>query len=147
MFGDSLEKMGNSLHEIENDFNIKTAERIKKLGEGQSKLLERLCVTRQKLERYLESKKALAKDSGQEMKIISKIEQLKKRLEIRNKIEKLNPSQMQSIKGIKIPDEKLEDILKVLQEQRAGIADLRKLVVNDMNKIQKIEEVLGKTKK
>jgi anion-transporting ArsA/GET3 family ATPase len=146
MFGESLDKMENSLREIENNFNIKTSERIKKISEGQSKLLERLCVTRQKLERYLDSKKALSRDSGQEMKLISKIEQIKKRLEIKNKIEKLNPTQMQNIKGFKIPEEKIEDILKVLQEQRAGIADLRKLVMDDISKVQKIEEVIGKSK-
>lgn len=146
MFGETLEKMENNLREIENDFNIKTTERVRKIADGQSKLLERLCITRQKLERYLDSKKALAKDSGQEMRIVSKIEQIKKRLEVKNKIEKISSAQVQKIKNVKIPNEKMEDILKVLQEQRAGIADLRKLVLDDMQKVQKIEEVLGKAK-
>ena len=147
MFGDSLDTIENNLRDIENNFNINTAERIKKIGEGQSKLLERLCITRQKLERFLDSKKALAKDSGQEMRLISRIDSIKKRLEVKNKIEKLNPGQIQNIKGFKIPDDKIEDILKVLQEQRAGIADLRKLVMDDISKVQKIEEVLAKSKK
>ena len=146
MFGESIEKMENNLREIENDFNIKTTERINKISEGQSKLLERLCMTRQKLEKYLESKKALARDSGQEMKFISKIEQIKKKLEIRKKIEKLNPVKVANIKGVKIPEEKFEDIVKVLQEQRAGIADLRKLVMEDVSKMQKIEEFVTKSK-
>ena len=147
MFDDTLGKMENSLRETENDFNIKTTERIRNIEDGQGKLLERLCVTRQKLERYLESKKALAKDSGLEMRLLSKIEQIKKRLEVKGKIEKLNTGQIQNIKGVKIPDEKIEDILKVLQEQRAGIADLRKLVMDDISKVQKIEEALEKSKK
>jgi len=146
MFGSSLEQMENSLREIENDFNIKTADRIKKISEGQSKLLERLCVTRQKLERFLEAKKALSKDSGLEMRLYSKLEQIKKKLEIRNKIEKIDTSHLVPGKNFKIPEERVQDVISVLQQQRSGIFDLRKLVLGDISRIQKVESVLEKYK-
>lgn len=146
MFGSTLERMENSLREIENDFNIKTAERIRTISEGQSKLLERLCVTRQKLERFLEAKKALSKDSGLEMRLYSKLEQVKKKLEIRNKIEKIDTSNLNPGKSLKIPEEKVQEIISVLQQQRSNIFDLRKIVLGDLSKVQKIESVLEKYK-
>lgn len=137
----------SSLQEIQNDFYIKYPERIRQITEGQSKLMEKLCMTRYKLERYLESRNALAKDSGLEMRIVAKQDQIKKKLEIKNKIDKLDPSNVHEIKSFSVPQEKLDDIVAVMEMQRASIADLRKLVLSDLTKIQSVESSLEKIKK
>jgi hypothetical protein len=146
MFGMSLERMESSLRDIENNFNVKTVERIKRISESQSKLLEKLCITRQKLEKFLEARNALSKDSGLEMRLYSKLEQIKKKLEIKNKIDKIDTSSMQSGKPLKIQKEHLEDVLSVLQQQRSDIANLRKIVMTDSARLQKVENVIEKYK-
>lgn len=145
-FGMSLEKMEASMREIENNFNVKSAERIKRISEEQSKLLEKLCITRLKLERFLEARNALSKNPALELRLFSRLEAINKKLEIKNKIDKIDTSAVQPGKPLKIHKEHLEDVLFVLQQQRADIANLRKIVLNDSSRISKIESTLEKYK-
>lgn len=69
VFLGALDKMESELRDVEIDMTSKAAEKLRKLEDGQNKLFTKLCSTRQKLERFLESKNALQRNSGIELKI------------------------------------------------------------------------------
>ncbi|CAG9310840.1 unnamed protein product [Blepharisma stoltei] len=144
LFLETLDKMETDLREVEIEMTSKASERLRKIEEGQNKLFTKLCNTRQKLEKFLESKNALQRNSGAELKLWAKIDYINRKLEIKSKLEKLNTNELRSVPALKIPDAKMNDILKLLREQKNSLSELKKNVVADKNRVQKIEENLRK---
>ena len=113
-------------------------EKLRSVTEEQGKLQEKMCMVMQKLEMVLSGRGALTRNSGLELKLRSRLDQLEKKHEIRNKIEKLRVPEKQ-ISQLSVPDESVEEIMKVMKEQRDNIASLRKIVSQDDARIKRIE--------
>ncbi|CAG9317077.1 unnamed protein product [Blepharisma stoltei] len=142
-----LDNMDNHLKTIENELNLKSTDRIRQINEGQSKLSERLCTIRWKLEQFLESRNSIKKDLGEELKIRAKIDHLNKKMEMKSKLERINTQNVSMIGKVNVPQEEVGSILNILREQRENVNNLRKLVSADSNLASRIEEAVQRFRK
>lgn len=140
LFQEELTRVEDKLRDVEGDLNGKTGERLKAVSETQSALLEKLCRARMKLEKLLDMRHSLIRDSGVELKIRAKLDEIQRRLELRNRLDRLTNIEITPRPQIQIPENQMENLLQVLKEQRTGLQTLKKIITNDMRKVQKIEE-------
>lgn len=140
LFQEELSRVEEKLREVEGELNGKIGERLRAVSDTQSALLEKLCRARMKLEKLLEMRHSLIRDSGVELKIRAKLDEIQRRLELSNRLERLTNIEIAPRPQIQIPENQMENLLQVLKEQRTGLQTLKKIITNDMRKVQKIEE-------
>lgn len=143
LFQEEISRVEEKLREVEGDLNGKAGERLRAVSEAQSALLEKLCRSRMKLEKLLDMRHSLIRDSGVELKIRAKLDEIQRRLELRERLDRLTNVEILPRPQIQIPENQMENLLQVLKEQRTGLQTLKKIITNDIRKVQKIEEGMG----
>jgi len=141
-YSENLQKLEKTLREKESELKGQCSQKLKEARENQNKLLEKLCYARSKLERFLELKNALDKNSGNELKLRARIDQLAQKLQVGAKLDKLKTYQVHSRTGVEIPEEHKNEVYKVLGDTKKNIEELKNIVRNDSKKVQKIENYL-----
>lgn len=138
-FNATVEQIDKKLQESDSDLSTGNLENLRRTAEGQGKLLERMCGVAKKLEKFLQLKNSLHSDSGGELKLRAKLEQLNKKLDIAQKIKQLRVPEGR-IADVQVPAESLEEVWRVLRDQRNNIAALKRQVQEDLQTVSRVEQ-------
>lgn len=144
VFKESLMQYEEKLRRLDSETSGKTVERIAENAKAQGLLFEKLCRVRLKLERLLEGKGYLSRDSGLELKLRAKIDEVQLACDKCRRVDRLEEAVVAVKSELKVPDEQAADVLRVLREQRKAMLAVRNIVSRGIESLTKIEAGLSR---
>jgi len=133
-----LTRYDEKLRAVETDTTGKCAERLQEATKMQADVTEKLCLARMKLEILLELQGKTVRDSGLELRVKAKLDELMVRIERCRRTDRfvgLDLSRQQTSLG----DLDKTALLQVLREQRKGLQQVKSVLQADVAKLDKLE--------
>jgi hypothetical protein len=144
VFKESLMKYEEVLRKLDSETSGQTTERIAENTKAQGLLFEKLCRVRLKLEQLLEAKGYLTRDSGLELKLRAKIDEVQLACDKCRRVDRLEEAVVSVKSELKVPEEQAVDVLRVLREQRKAMHAVRDIVSRGLDSLMKIEAGLSR---
>ena len=133
-----LTRYDEKLRKVETDTTVICTGRLQEATKMQAAVTERLCLARMKLDILLELKGKTVRDSGLELRVKAKLDELMTRIERCRRTDRfvgLDFSRQQTSVG----ELDKTALLQVLKEQRKGLQQVKSVLVADMAKLEKLE--------
>ena len=133
-----ITRYDEKLRAVETDTTGKCAERLQEATNMQAAVTERLCIARMKLDILLELKGKTVRDSGLELRVKAKLDELLVRIDRCRRIDRfmgLDLSRQQTSIG----ELDRTALLQVLREQRKGLQQVKNVLLGDIAKLDKLE--------
>ena len=133
-----LTRYDEKLRTVETDTTGKCSERLQEATHMQAAVTERLCLARMKLDILLELQGKTFRDSGLELRVKAKLDELLVRIERCRRTDRfvgLDLSRQQTSIG----ELDKAALLQVLREQRKGLQQVKSVLLSDLDKLDKLE--------
>ena len=133
-----LTKYEEKLRTVESEITGTYVKRLQEATKYQSDVTERLCLARMKLDILLELKGKTIRDSGLELRLKAKLEELAVRIERCRRTDRFMGLDL-SRQQVSLGELDKTALLQVLREQRKGLQQVKSVLTADMAKLERLE--------
>lgn len=133
-----LTKYEEKLRSVESDITGTFMKRLQEATKYQSDLTEHLCFARMKLDTLLELRGKTTRDSGLELRLKAKLDELAVRIERCRRTDRFMGLDL-SRQAVSLGELDKTALLQVLREQRKGLQQVKSVLTADMAKLERLE--------